>query len=266
MTRTITKQILATAAGAAALILAAGPAHAVPTDLSTWQEDGSGNWVVAGDNNSVNQTVNGNPAVFYGDFAGHGIALSGTVRVTTTGDDDFFGFVLGYNPGDLGAAATDFLVIDWKQGAQSAFGCSGAKGLAISHASAGLGNNSGAWCHSGAGVTQLQRGATLGSTGWLDNTTYGFDIEFTATKVKVFVNGGLELDVDGTFSNGRFGFYNYSQAGVTYAAIEQEVLPPPPPPPPSGVPEPATWAMLIVGFGFTGSMVRRSRRKLAYAV
>jgi hypothetical protein len=30
-----------------------------------------------------------------------------------------------------------------------------------------------------------------------------------------------------------------------------------------GVPEPATWAMMIMGFGAVGSMVRHSRRKLA---
>lgn len=33
----------------------------------------------------------------------------------------------------------------------------------------------------------------------------------------------------------------------------------------SAVPEPATWAMMITGFGAVGSMVRRSRRRLAFA-
>lgn len=34
---------------------------------------------------------------------------------------------------------------------------------------------------------------------------------------------------------------------------------PPPPPGPGGVPEPATWAMLILGFGLVGSAARRRR-------
>jgi hypothetical protein len=34
----------------------------------------------------------------------------------------------------------------------------------------------------------------------------------------------------------------------------------------SAVPEPATWAMMIVGFGAVGSMVRSSRRRLALAL
>jgi len=33
------------------------------------------------------------------------------------------------------------------------------------------------------------------------------------------------------------------------------------PPPPPGVPEPATWAMMLMGFGAAGTALRRSRRK-----
>lgn len=33
----------------------------------------------------------------------------------------------------------------------------------------------------------------------------------------------------------------------------------------SGIPEPATWAMIIVGFGLTGSIIRASRRRCAAA-
>ncbi len=39
--------------------------------------------------------------------------------------------------------------------------------------------------------------------------------------------------------------------------------PPPPPPPPTGVPEPATWAMMIIGFGAAGSMLRRRKTIIA---
>ena len=34
----------------------------------------------------------------------------------------------------------------------------------------------------------------------------------------------------------------------------------------SAVPEPATWAMMIIGFASAGSMVRSARRKQALAV
>ena len=49
--------------------------------------------------------------------------------------------------------------------------------------------------------------------------------------------------------------------------ISFNVAPPPPPPPPpvGGVPEPATWAMLIAGFGLTGAASRRRRSIVAIA-
>jgi hypothetical protein len=40
---------------------------------------------------------------------------------------------------------------------------------------------------------------------------------------------------------------------------------PPPPPPPSAVPEPNTWALMLVGFGLVGFAVRRDRRRVALA-
>ena len=238
-----------TFAAGMALVVAGTASHAAPVDLSTWTQEGAGTWNVQPGNNSVIQTVNGNPTVFYGDFEAFGKELGGTIRVNTTGDDDFIGFVLGFNPGDLTAGSTDFLVVDWKQGNQSSFGCAATSGLAISRATAGLGNNAGGWCHSGNGVTELARANTLGNVGWADLTEYTFSIEYTSSNVKVFVDNVLQLDVNGSFSNGRFGFYNYSQEQVRYAGITQDVLP--------GVPEPSTWALLILGFGTIGAAMRR---------
>jgi hypothetical protein len=43
----------------------------------------------------------------------------------------------------------------------------------------------------------------------------------------------------------------------------QEPPPPPPPPPPPAVPEPGTWATLLLGFGLSGWMMRRRRRTVA---
>lgn len=253
--------IIKTGIAAVASILAVSAAQAAPTDLSTWTAEGPGNWVRAGDNNSVNQTVNGSPTVFYSDFNGQGRSLSGTIRVNTTSDDDFIGFVLGYDAGELAAGSTDFLLIDWKQANQGSYGGTALEGLAISRVTGGLPDASGAWWHdSSAGVTELARASSLGSTGWADNTTYTFDIQFTSSNVKVFVDNVLQLNVNGSFSDGRFGFYNYSQENVTYAGISDDVLPPP-----TGVPEPAAWAMMIAGFGLAGAGVRRRAHRGAFA-
>ncbi|MCG2841861.1 PEPxxWA-CTERM sorting domain-containing protein [Sandaracinobacter sp. RS1-74] len=238
----------------------AAPAFAAPVDLSDWTQEGGGNWVLSADRNSVEQTWNVVPGVFYGPGNAQGKKLSGTIKVNTSSDDDMIGFVLGYDAGEInaGPGGADFLLIDWKQYDQGGFyGGTAKAGLAISHVTRGLTDDAGAWLHNpDFGVTELARGATLGSTGWVDYQEYSFDLEFTASNVKVYVNGILELDVDGSFTDGAFGFYNYSQQNVIYAGIREDVLPPDPTP---GVPEPATWAMLILGFGAVGLSARRRR-------
>ena len=91
----------------ASLLLSAN-AFAVPisVDLSSWGAEtlagggvsgGGSNWVVQAGNDAVLQTVNGNASIFFEASANaQGTALAGKIRVTTTSDDDFIGFVLGY--------------------------------------------------------------------------------------------------------------------------------------------------------------------------
>ncbi|HRO37353.1 PEP-CTERM sorting domain-containing protein [Thauera sp.] len=219
-------------------------AAAALVDLSSWTaQGGSSNWQVAADKNSVLQSVNGNPTVFFSGSNDRGNVLSGKIRVQTTSDDDFIGFVLGYKSGDASAASTDFILIDWKQATQVNGNCTGKVGLAISRVAQGLADGSGTWCHDPAkGVTELARGTTLGSTGWADNTEYLFDLVFTATNIQVKVDGTTELNVNGSFADGSFGFYNYSQQSVRYSAITEDVAPPT-----NSVPEPGVLALLGIG-------------------
>ncbi|WP_199555391.1 PEPxxWA-CTERM sorting domain-containing protein [Sandaracinobacteroides hominis] len=245
----------------AALLLAA-PAIAAPVDLSGWTAEGtSKNWVVQPGNNSVLQTVNGNPTVFYGTSNAIGNKLSGTIRVGADGDDDYIGFVLGFDPGELSAATPDYMLIDWKQNNQDV----AKRGLSISRVTGAIqnGQNNAPWAHTGV-VQELQRGATLGDTGWVDNVTYSFDLYFYASNIQVWVDGVKQIDLDGSFSDGRFGFYNYSQSSALYAGIMEDVLPPIDPPV-GGIPEPTTWAMLIAGFGLVGGAARRRRGNLVAA-
>jgi len=257
---------------AAFLFASSYPAHAVSVDLSGWTaEGGTSSWNVQPGNDTVLQTVNGDPTVFFESGANHqNTALGGSIKVTTTGDDDFVGFVLGYNSGEITSASSDFFLVDWKQGNQTDGGSFGAKGLAISHVTDATTWWHDFWGHTG-GVDEIDRATTLGSTGWADNTSYDFGILFTDSLIQVAVDGTTELSITPTdaglasFSDGAFGFYNMSQSHVLYSGIIQVDCTQTPNAPEcqggggggggGAIPEPSTVLLMgigIVGLGFAG--------------
>lgn len=240
---------------AASLLLSPLAAHADYVDLSNWTAEGQGQWDVSEDGNSVNQSVNGHPTLFYSDASSINQHFSVEVSVSDTKDDDFMGFVLGYNAGEAESDQSDFLLIDWKKQSQSysKYGTATA-GLAVSHVTAGLGYGTDSWRHdSEEGVNELARGENLGSTGWEAGETYKFDIHYTDTLLEIFVNGVLEISLTGNFTDGAFGFYNFSQAGVAYSQIAAQSFFAQ-----NSVPAPAT--ALLFGAGFIGlSRIRRKK-------
>jgi hypothetical protein len=191
----------------------------IDVNLQDWKSEGEGNWQVADDNRSVMQVINGEPTVFFNDTDSQNevLSLKGEIEVSHKDrDDDFIGFVLGYHSHDLSNDDANYILIDWKRANQG----TAKVGLAISRVTTSTDDgNFGA--HS-AGVSELQRGYSLAHTGWSFDTPYKFDIHFHSDNIKVYINDKLELDINGTFQDGSFGFYNYSQAQVTYKAINAD--------------------------------------------
>jgi hypothetical protein len=215
-------------------------AQLIPADLSTWIPESypavsgfpAGFWVVSLDGLSVVQRNNGQPTLFYSDFEVFNTEVEGTIQVITTGDDDYIGFALGFQPWDTANTDADYLLVDWKQGNQSynfgppscTPGSFAPAGLAVSRVF-GVPTADEFWGHVNFnsscsdlnnGLQELARGINLGSTGWQDLAAYTFTFEFSATSLKVYVDGNLEIDIDGVFNNGRFAFYNFSQGLVKY--------------------------------------------------
>jgi PKD repeat protein len=216
---------------------------AMSVNLSGWAAEsyaavsgfGAGNWNVSTDGASVFQSVNGQPTLFYSDFAAFKTEVRGVIRVNTTSDDDFIGFALGFRPGDATNGEAEYLLIDWKKSTQPfdfgspscTPGATANVGLAVSRVFGvptadelwGHANFDSACSDADNGVEELARANTLGSTGWVSSTSYQFAFQFTATLLRVFVDDVLELEIDGVFNDGRLAFYNFSQAAVDYSAF-----------------------------------------------
>ena len=193
----------------------------------------AGVWTVSPDGFSVFQSMNGQPTLFYSDFDVFNTEVEGTITVAEVGgDDDYIGFALGFQPGDTTNPAANYLLIDWKQNTQwfdfgspsCTLGSWAYKGLAVSRVT-GIPTADEFWGHVNFdsscsnldnGLQELARGTNLWNLGWADNTPYTFRFEFSESNLKVYVDGELEIDIDGTFSNGRIAFYNFSQANVNY--------------------------------------------------
>lgn len=241
---------------AVALVLAAlavpqlGSAQgAQPIDLSTWTAESypvvsgfpPGSWSIAPDGLSAVQHNNGQPTLFCSDFNAQGTRLEGAIAVETTGDDDFIGFALGYQLGDISNPSADYLLLDWKQGDQwydlgapsCTPGSTAFAGLAVSRVT-GIPTADEFWGHLdfnwpacsplGDGLTELARATTRGNVGWTDWQTFTFAFEFTSTSLRVFVDGTPEIDITGSFADGSFCFYNFSQSLVRYSGFTVESL------------------------------------------
>ncbi len=183
---------------------------------------------------------NGQPILYYSDFPALWTAF--TINIWSLGsdyhpyyDDDYIGIGVGFQSGDTSNATADYLLVDWKQRTQwfdfgdpsCTPGSTANVGLAVSRVF-GVPTADELWGHTNFpsdcsdlnnGVEELARGSTLGNVGWWTGWIH-YRLEYTPTglKVKVLLNGQLQpqIDLTGTFGQGRWALYNFSQANSYY--------------------------------------------------
>lgn len=213
----------------------------IPVDLHQWSEESyttaagfpPADWVnISPSGEHVWQYYNGQPTVFYSDFNALWTELQVGIG-TGALDDDYFGLAVGFEPGDSSNEGANYILIDWKQATQyfdngepsCTPGHTADRGLAVSRVF-GVPTTDEFWGHanddypcsdSNNGVEELARGSTLYDTGWPDNALDTFRVLYTPTRLKVYINGHLEIDIEGTFSQGRWAFYNDSQPITRYS-------------------------------------------------
>lgn len=115
----------------------------------------------------------------------------------------------------------------------------------------------------GAGSTMLASSSAAGVAGqWADATwsqvalTVGdtYHLRASADQSLVVGYGGNYAGGNTYYDFGGSGFSNFSGYDLNFRTLTQtDAI--------SAVPEPATWAMMLIGFGGIGSSMRRTRRK-----
>ncbi len=255
-------------------------ASVVPIDLSNWSKKSFTNrgiWKVQDGGNTVSQRSNGAPTFFVSPNDFLNTTIKGKFKVQTSSDNDFIGFVFGYQNLQENTSDFDFLLFDWKQSSQTAGGHKAEEGFTLSLVEDAPINNSGKtatsfdltwaktpfWNHTDPSMTIL--GTDYGSTrGWADNTEYDFTLLYQANRLKIDIKGGTGDFASGqtifdftpnnlgltSFDSGQFGFYNYSQSNVLYQVFTEEYTA-------VSTPEPTT----IIGAILTLKLGALSRRK-----
>jgi len=208
-------------------------------DYNGWTHYGinSGVWNVANPPTSVQSLANTNCPTFYvSPDTFINVKFSGDIMVDIAFDDDYIGFVMGYQgPFNIAGYPTtsptldmDFVVFDWKQSYQNYLGWITQAGPSLNDVNGTYQNNDpsifpGFWNHTNSATWNVLASNWGNTNGWVDFTTYHFDIVYTPTRIIVWIDNVLVFDVTGCFEPGRLGFYNYSQEAAIYSNFTYEL-------------------------------------------
>ncbi len=211
------------------------PSLAVPQiqNLSPWQvinyspieeSQGASHWVLDGTHTIATQTLNADPSILLSDITLSNDTMEGTWAVNTNSDDDYIGFVFGFQDNQ------HFYLFDWKKADQNdALGFAQAgMSVKVVNASTPLGGRD-FWPSGGnAGRVQTIFHNTIP---WVSFTNYRFILTFRAGHFNITVAQGSTVLAsitlqDSTYTSGKFGFYNYSQDTVVYSGFQRTPLQP----------------------------------------
>ncbi len=180
-------------------------------------------WVLDDTATVATQVENADPSVLLSDFGLLDKQVAGMFRVNTDFDDDFIGFVFGYQDPE------HFYLFDWKQLDQDTPAGVAEAGMSVKIVSADSPLTAKDVTRT-AGNGDRVRSIFHNTVGWKEFTDYRFALEFHPGVFTITVKeGDIVVETvtlrDTTYVDGAFGFYNFSQDQVEYSQFRQTQLP-----------------------------------------
>jgi len=196
-------------------------------DLGTWSvvqygpwDQGPANWVRSQSNTVALQTLNADASILLSDFSMFRDEVEGTFLAQSSADDDYLGFVFGYQD------ASHYYLFDWKKVSQDKALVGMNVKVVADDPNLSWGGDT--WATYPA-LTNRVRNLYHNSIPYQFGVEYRFLLRFSPGDISILVYEATNLlaDIrlnDTSYPEGRFGFYNFSQDHVRYAGFVQEHL------------------------------------------
>ncbi|XP_069986871.1 cartilage oligomeric matrix protein-like isoform X2 [Penaeus vannamei] len=181
-------------------------------------------WVVYDNGAEIHQTVNSDPAIAVGDHVLGDVDFEGTFFIEDTSDDDFVGFIFGYQ------SNAKFYVVSWKKAPQNWFN-KAERGVTLKLVNSNTGPGTklrDALWFTGSTPNQAQLLWHDGSLGWKPKVAYRWLLhhrpDIGTIRFYLYQGNNQVMDsgniYDSTLKGGRLGLFCFSQEEIIWSNME----------------------------------------------